>query len=198
MESKDEILLIVKDAVQQAVQQLAEQIKQEIGQQQLGQVGQQGGQQLSDQVAKAISQAVQETKQASQGTTQEKSNVVDSVTQNKQEEINTGEAHRSNIYTKTRLWDFDDKQIAASEQSERVKSLDYDIAKKALDLQRDQIDLSEKQASAAKVKTLQHVESMFGLLNVYAQIQSVADQTKFNAAVSEPIAPNTQKSGNES
>jgi len=182
--SKDEILLIVKEAVQDAAQQIVKSIKQETGQQQIGQVGQQGAQQLSDQVEKAISQGVQAAKQAVQGSQQEKASFVSE--QDKYEETNTGEAHRGKTYVDAELWGYNKKALVE-------KSFDFDRSKKAFELEREALAVSEERASVAKVKTLQHVESMMGLLNVYAQIQSVADQSKFNSAVSEPVSPNTEK-----
>ena len=146
------------------------------------QMGQQGAQQTDQQIADAVQQAIQKI----QGSQQEKS----SMTETKQEEIMAGEAIRAAVVaglnSGTRKWDFNDKALVE-------KSQDFDRSKKGLELEREQIVLTEERAKAAKVATLQHVESMMGLLNVYAQIQSVADQSKFNSAVSEPISPNTKK-----
>lgn len=184
--SKDEILTIVKEVAQDIAKQISQQVSQEIGQQQLKQIGQQGDQQISDQIQKAISQGIQELKQGIQGSTQEKSSVVDSVTQNKQEETNTGEAHRGKTYVDAELWGYNKKALVE-------KSSDFDRSKKAIELIRDQLAISEEQAIVAKNKTLQHVEAMTGLLNVYSQIQNVHDQSKLNAAITEPISPNTDK-----
>ena len=102
------------------------------------------------------------------------------------EDPGTDEANKLAVYSGTRQWNFNDKALIED-------SRDYDKAKKYLDLQREAINVARDQSEANKKSTFDHIESMMGLLNVYRQINSVNDNSKFGAAVSEPISPNTDK-----
>lgn len=163
----------------------------------------QGAQQAAQeakQIAQGVQQSAQELKQAVQGSTQEKSNVTDAVTQNKQEEILGGEGIRAATISGVRLWNFNEKLIAA-------KELEYDLALKAAQLKDKEIEIARKQHDLAhaqkmdlqNISTKQFLDSInvtnaqngqnfdFGVKMDYA---------KFNNATSEPIAPNTQDAGN--
>ena len=151
--------------------------------------------QEAKQIAQDVSQSVQDAKQTVQGTTQEKSSVVDSVTQNKQEEIGYGEATRHQMFVDDQLWGVDKKHIAASEQSERVRSIDLDRELKEIEVKTAQIELARKEhnfAHSQKLDSLQIRSSEQAELFKHALNLEYA---KFNSAVSEPIAPNTTDSG---
>lgn len=101
------------------------------------------------------------------------------------EDPGTDEANKLAVLTNTRAWDHNVKSLVED-------SRDYDKAKKYLDLEKERIEVARNQSEANKKSTMDHVESMMSLLNVYAQVNSVNDNSKFSAAVSEPISPNTK------
>lgn len=146
----------------------------------LQQVGQQGTQQSSQQVAEAVQQAMQKI----QGSQQEKS----SMTETKQEEINTGEAHRAAIFSDKEMWSFNKKALVE-------RSQDYDLALKSVQLAERQLELEEKLHDFAHKRKLDHVEAMAAQqANVFNTAINM-EYAKFNAASSHPISPNDRDKG---
>lgn len=172
----DAVLTAIKEIVQGSVQQIAQQVGQQIAEQQ------------AKQSAQAIEQAVQAAKQSVQGSTQEKASQV--ISESKQEEINTGEAHRSNVYTQTRLWDFDVKQIAASEQSERSHSLDYDNAMKEILIKTKEVELARKEYDFAHTQKLASIELRSSEQAELVKHMLNVGTVDFRTAAYDPIAPN--------
>lgn len=135
-------------------------------------------QEISQMQAQTTSQSIQEELQGIQGSTQEKSSFVE----NKAEEINSGEAHRSAVLSMTRQWNNNDKALVE-------KSFDYDAAMKAQQLAQAKWDFAVQQKrDNIALKEAQDASIIKHLANM--------EYVKFNAAVSEPIAPNTQDAGN--
>ena len=158
--SEDVIALIVKAVLQQT-----------------GQQGTQTSGQLTVEQIEQIAQSVQ-------GSTQEKSNVVDSVTQNKQEEINSGEAHRAATFTDRELWGFNKKLLAS-------KEFEYDKALKSLEIKEKELAVAEREAKLrhqAKLDAIAVSEAQQGL-NFRHAINF--EYARFNNAVAEPISPDT-------
>ena len=142
--------------------------------------------QEAKQIAQDTAQSVQNLKQGVMGSAQEKSSMFES----KQEEINTGEAFRHQTFVDGQMWAFDKKQIAASEQSERVRSVDHDRNLKELELKTKEVELARKEHNLAhqqkldslQVRSAEQAELFKHAINM--------EYARFNNAVSEPISPN--------
>lgn len=135
-------------------------------------VAQHGGQMTASQLEQAL--------QSVQGSQQEKS----SMTETKQEEINTGEAHRAATFTDRELWGFNKKMLAA-------KELEFDLLQKSLQVKDQQLEIARKEHNFAVQQQLDHLK-IVGHTNA-AVINNFAhtEYAKFNAAASEPISPDT-------
>lgn len=137
-------------------------------------------QQLGQQIAEQTLQAAQQT--GGSLSADKKVLGADYVT----EDTGSDEAVKGKTYVDSELWGFNKKSLVE-------KSQDFDRSHKALEIQREQIRLIEDRAIASKNASLQHVEAIMALANAYSHLQNVHDQSKFNAAVSEPLSPNTKK-----
>ena len=104
-------------------------------------------------------------------------------------DIGSDEAFSGKTYVDAELWGFDKKQIAASEQTERVRSLELDNQIKQVELARKQHDFNHKQKlDSIEIANAQDAAIFRHAINM--------EYAKFNSAVSEPISPNTQTTGN--
>lgn len=159
----------------------------------LMQTGQQGTQQTSQQIGEAIQQALQKV----QGSSQEKASSLErnAMSENKFEEINTGEAFRSNVYTQTRVHDFNMKMLTA-------KELEFDLALKALQLKDKELEIARKQHDFSHAQKLdmqnlsikQYLDALSVARAENSQNFDMAikfEYAKFNSAVSEPISPDS-------
>lgn len=135
-------------------------------------VAQHGGQLTASQLEQAL--------QSVQGSQQEKS----SMTETKQEEINTGEAHRAATFTDRELWGFNKKMLAA-------KEMEYDLSLKALQIKDKEIEVARKEHDFAIQQQLDHLK-VVGHTNAAVINNFIhSEYAKFNAAASEPISPDT-------
>lgn len=127
----------------------------------------------SGQIAKQVAQAI------SQNIAAGKSSFIE----NKAEEINAGEAHRSGVLSLTRAWNNEDLG---------VKQRSNDTANALANLH-----LREAEHAFRIQRQLDH-ENVRGARNAVTNDNQLhTEYAKFNAAVSEPIAPNTQDSGSD-
>ena len=167
MSNREEIRLIVKEIGQEVSQQIAQQVAQEVAQQQ------------AKQIEQAIAQGIQDVKQAVQGSSQEKI----SFAENKAEEINAGEAHRSAVLSATRSWNHNDKSLVE-------KSQDYDRSLKSLELKERALEVAEREAKIRKQASLDAIEvserEQSALLKHLANTLLI----DFRTASYHPISPN--------
>lgn len=134
------------------------------------------------QIAQEVSQSVQNIK----GSQQEKS----SMTETKQEEINSGEGFRHQVFVDSQLWALNKKLLSASEQSERTRSIDLDRELKEIEVKTAQVELARKEHNFANQQKLDNLslrkaedaETFKHILNM--------EYAKFNAAASHPVSPN--------
>lgn len=155
------------------------------------------------QIAQDVSQGIQDVKQSAQDTAQSLQNLKQGIqgsqqdkgtySENKFEEINSGENLRRGTVNDADAWSFNKKLLIASEQSERTRSLDQDLALKQIDIEAAKLELARKQHDFAHqikldnlhARVAEHTEVFKHAINL--------DYAKFNNAVSEPISPNTEK-----
>lgn len=144
--------------------------------------------QEAKQTAQEIAQSVQDLKQGIQGSQQDKNTYAE----NKFEEINSGEALRKGTVVDSELWSWNKKLLAASEQSERTRSIDQDLALKQIDIEAAKLELARKQhdfahqikLDALHARTAEQAELFKHAINM--------EYAKFSNAQSEPISPNTE------
>lgn len=165
------------------VQSIAQQVAEAIGQHNLQQGTQQGSQQVGEQIGKAIAQSLSE--QSVQGSTQEKSNVVDSTTQNKQEEILGGESLRAAVVSNTRLWNANEKYIFE-------KSQDYDRILKNLEVKEKELAIAEREAKLRHQVKLDSIEVSEKENNALVKHLANTLLVDFRTAAYHPISPNDQ------
>lgn len=107
------------------------------------------------------------------------------------EDTQTDEHIRGKSYNDAEMWTLNKKLLTAREQSEAQKSHDYDISLKEIEVAAAKVELARKQSDfnhseqlkAIAVSEAQQLAAFKHILNL--------EYAKFNAAVSEPIAPNT-------
>lgn len=100
------------------------------------------------------------------------------------------EAFSGKTYTDAELWGFDKKQIAVSEQTERVRSIDYNNTLQALSIREQQLNLAEREAKLRKQATLDAIEVSE---REQASVLKHAFNTlslDFRTAAFHPISPN--------
>jgi len=107
------------------------------------------------------------------------------------EDTQTDEAFRGKTFTDAEMWGINKKFLVEREQSSAQKSHDFDKSHKEIELAAAKIELARKQSDfnvteqlrAIAVSEAQQAATIKHMLNL--------EYAKFNAAVSEPINPNT-------
>lgn len=72
-------------------------------------------------------------------------------------DVGVDEATSADLVTNKRLWDWNSKLLAASEQSERVKTHDYDISLKSHQLKIAELELARKEHDFAIKQQLDQI-----------------------------------------
>lgn len=113
------------------------------------------------------------------------------------EDTQTDEAIRGKTYVDSEMWGIDKKLLVEREQASAQKSFDFDKAHKEIELASAKIELARKQSDfnvteqlrAIAVSEAQQAATFKHILNM--------EYAKFNAAISEPISPNTADSASK-
>ena len=116
------------------------------------QIANQVAQQTAQSVAEQVIQATQQT-----GGSLSADKKVLGVT-HMTNDISVDEAFNSKTYTDSELWGFDKKQIAVSEQTERVRSIDFNSSLRALELKEKELAIAEREAKLRKQAQLDSIE----------------------------------------
>ena len=138
----------------------------------------------------AVAQALQAAQQTGGSLSADKKTLgVTDVT----EDTQTDEATRGKTYVDSEMWGINKKLLVEREQSSSQKSFDYDRSLKEIEIKTAQLELARKESDFSHQEQLKAIAVSEAQQAALVKHLTNLEYAKFNAAVSEPLAPNTGK-----